>query len=98
MRISDWSSDVCSSDLVAELRYHGTVGVALERDHQGRHLVQLDPAPGVELRVRGRDVDVAVLAQEAQREPALLLATVAAMPDLAAIGRASGRDRVGKYV
>src|SRR3546814_18363066 len=58
MRISDWSSDVCSSDL-------------------------LDPAPGVELRVRGRDVDVAVLAQEAQREPALLLATVAALPDLA---------------
>src|SRR3546814_9912593 len=42
MRISDWSSDVCSSDLIKVLEAAGLV----RRDVRGRtHVCSLDPAP-----------------------------------------------------
>src|SRR3546814_401938 len=45
MRISDWSSDVCSSDLVPPT-YHGHLLVK-KPDDKKRHL-RVVPAPGIE--------------------------------------------------
>src|SRR3546814_12946594 len=73
MRISDWSSDVCSSDLLADLRFrplvdfeHDIDAVLVERDHLGLDrrgeaalpLVELDNARGVGADFRSR-VDLA---------------------------------------
>src|SRR3546814_1314262 len=42
MRISDWSSDVCSSDLVgALLRQSWSVGLILDEEHRGADLVAI---------------------------------------------------------
>src|SRR3546814_15543279 len=41
MRISDWSSDVCSSDLILDM--HRSVGAAVETpDREGRGTVAMD--------------------------------------------------------
>src|SRR3546814_16580049 len=73
MRISDWSSDVCSSDLLADLRFrplvdfeHDIDAVLVERDHLGLDrrgeaalpLVELDNARDVGADFRSR-VDLA---------------------------------------
>src|SRR3546814_4850793 len=73
MRISDWSSDVCSADL---------------RNDELFELVEFGPAPGAKFLVLRMDVDVAVLAHETHQEPALALAAILATPHLAEIGRA----------
>src|SRR3546814_20588564 len=51
MRISDWSSDVCSSDLVVEERAHAAF--ELRRGDQSIDLLG-DPAPTVQLTGCGR--------------------------------------------
>src|SRR3546814_1123144 len=57
MRISDWSSDVCSSDLLARLEIHGAV-LDLEDDVGGERAVErLELAirlPGAVLGIVGR--------------------------------------------
>src|SRR3546814_18784687 len=78
MRISDWSSDVCSSDLVDE-HDRGALGVALEPRHtvvnrgqkiaaveQRRQRVALGPA----LQFGDRDIQYAVLAAQGVAFPA----------------------------
>src|SRR3546814_13891363 len=86
MRISDWSSDVCSSDLLG-LHTHGLAkgahGVLPALAGGGRHVVHTD---------RG------IVAIRLLLPPlALELRQVEAEP-LSQIGRASGRERVCPYV
>src|SRR3546814_13268930 len=106
MRISDWSSDVCSSDLVLQ------EGADLAVDKGGR---------GIGLGVAGRRaaqvVHVVVargeIGQAGEHVRAVQVATVqvvhvmaqvveTTLDDVVAgvveIGRASGRERVGQYV
>src|SRR3546814_18423956 len=92
MRISDWSSDVCSSDLVAPMRLIGLRGQP--------HLHRADHAP-VHLRHRENDaslayaadnippIGLAVLRPERQHETQRCAA-------IDAIGERSEEGRVGK--
>src|SRR3546814_14856496 len=72
MRISDWSSDVCSSDLVADRRTAG-VGVGREED-----VALLDVTLEVVQEVRDRQAELAddhlALGVPDQRELVVLLA------------------------
>src|SRR3569833_454795 len=80
-----------TASLVRKLRerlHHLLIRLALERHDEVGQVAHLDPAPVDELRrmmaaAGGGDVDLAVLADEAQREPLLLLALVLAAPGLA---------------
>lgn len=61
---------------------------AFEGDDGIQHLIRQDPAPGAEFGVFGGNLDVAVLALEAEEEPFLLLPAILAAPDAAQkIGR-----------
>src|SRR3546814_10695496 len=90
MRISDWSSDVCSSDLVA-----GLITAVAVTDNQAVHagdlLVKLDDR---DYRAALARAEAAVAAQQAA------LANLDATRHLreAQIGRASRRERVFQYV
>src|SRR3546814_18255500 len=84
MRISDWSSDVCSSDLAVELEVLGHLGGQLARrrdDERARHARAGSAAR--------QDVD------HGQSEAGGL---AGAGLGAAEIGRASCRDRVCQYV
>src|SRR3546814_16942470 len=68
MRISDWSSDVCSSDLITVSSVPGS-GSALLQSARGAHCllalagrdaVLLEPVVGIGVVVVGRDLAVAV--------------------------------------
>src|SRR3546814_8119273 len=51
MRISDWSSDVCSSDLAAACRRQcRAVGAALSGRHLGRHRTDARARPGCRIK------------------------------------------------
>src|SRR3546814_1145546 len=109
MRISDWSSDVCSSDLVdapahdaAVLDFGGKAfpraGVAPDEGFD------LDPVAraGAEPVERG-EADLAVLGQPdgrlaEQAEQAHEIGEGAAAADIIKIGRAACRERVCQYV
>src|SRR3546814_18197278 len=92
MRISDWSSDVCSSDLLRRQPDH--------RKHLGEHLL---PAHGDAVHLYQ-----APLAPCRPRRCALLLGRIAAAAEVARalrrhprgrqLGRASRRERVCPYV
>src|SRR3546814_12919768 len=71
MRISDWSSDVCSSDLF------------LERNDHRRQIGGLHPAPRAKFLMGRADVYIGVVAGEAIEEPALPLPAPAALPQFA---------------
>src|SRR5688572_5960537 len=58
------------------------VQLALEWHDQAGDFLEIGPAPGRELGLLGRDVDVAVGAEEAECEPFLALAAEPALPDL----------------
>src|SRR3546814_11715893 len=86
MRISDWSSDVCSSDLQPGIDHHPNHGVAVVDEGEGRHRAGNDaemghqPVGAAERHPAGADR----LAQRLQ-------------VDRPEIGRASGRERVCQY-
>src|SRR3546814_16457117 len=98
MRISDWSSDVCSSDLLLGVEIEGDADVAEANrrflvDAQGAAKVEIaldDDAAARELEVdRGGDgiqSDAGAGGQRLQQHVA------------GEIGRASGRERVCQYV
>src|SRR3546814_20751028 len=91
MRISDWSSDVCSSDLLAVEVDRGVHHVV---DRSNRAPGCVDDATGV-----GRDGDPAATPlEQGQPEPLLDLADLGRQGRLAEIGRASCGERVGQYV
>src|SRR3546814_10042652 len=87
MRISDWSSDVCSSDLVR---------------HDGMEIPPLGPAAGAvdaaELRaeVIGQDLRLVEGAQRVM--PSRRQRRIDLLVCVAEIGRASCRERVCQYV
>src|SRR5688572_30527414 len=56
------------------------VQLALERHDQAGNFLEIGPAPGRKFGLLGRDVDVAVSAEEAEREPFLALAAEPALP------------------
>src|SRR3546814_1472807 len=89
MRISDWSSDVCSSDLVTT----GTLDVVSDRPQvrETGNLRPLELATGAVM--AGFTVALSVIATVIPMASALNL--VAAVPK---IGRASCRERVCQYV
>src|SRR3546814_13790698 len=77
MRISDWSSDVCSSDLVAPRQRVGGVGVAAATEAVARELVEQQEQrqravgavhPGFQLAPGGGPVGGAELFTEARVE------------------------------
>src|SRR3546814_2240043 len=83
MRISDWSSDVCSSDLVQDPR--AALAVAVER--------RLPPI----LVPRRRHLPVVEIPGDPLRGPALGVLLEYPDDDLGQIGKESCRERVGKY-
>src|SRR3546814_7005117 len=85
MRISDWSSDVCSSDLPAVTRRRHYF---LHRKREGRELVHLleNLTPG---RIRVRNLE------PYRNFPGFVTNHKRAVPQ---IGRASCRERVCQYV
>src|SRR5690349_9433256 len=64
-----------------ELLEHAFIDRALERDDEARDLAGLDPSPGGKFGMGSGDVDVAVRAGEAHREPFLSLASPPAAPE-----------------
>src|SRR5438270_881925 len=66
-----------------ELGEDVAVGLPLERDDEVGEARRLGPAPGVELGMRGGEVDVFVGAGEAQQEPLLALPLPTSLPQLA---------------
>src|SRR3546814_17843701 len=83
MRISDWSSDVCSSDLRVDVRARGVFGLAHAHGFQ-QHFVEAEIVHGVQHfgQVVGQAVGSTARAERA---------------DIQEIGRASCRERVCQY-
>src|SRR3546814_9237398 len=85
MRISDWSSDVCSSDLVAGTISDPRAILRAERPGLGIGLVNL------EARLTGAPNGYRLAATGGTDYGPL-------SADVVQIGRTSGRERVGQYV
>src|SRR3546814_5064727 len=95
MRISDWSSDVCSSDLSADLLPERGVPLNVEKEwphhlhHGGAHVRRFllrgdgDSQPGL--------TNLEAAADRVAREPYRKATPIQ-------IGRAACRERVGQYV
>src|SRR3546814_11200192 len=97
MRISDWSSDVCSSDLVQQITLRfgqgdaGTVAT-IEPWHLERHLLALEP--GVEPDERNDRVGIG-----SHRNRLIAQSRDGRLPGEGdEIGRASCRESVSQYV
>src|SRR3546814_10336304 len=93
MRISDWSSDVCSSDLLEDGRFAGTRGT-----EQGDEFTGFDRETGT---AQGMD-GVAVAAREVpdfnRRAHGFAPLSCRNNVKITQTGRASGRKRVCQYV
>src|SRR3546814_5595952 len=85
MRISDWSSDVCSSDLLVDVRQHDHKGDGLAIDFGDADQIFEDDV----LQLLADIGDLAV----GQRHEAPIV-----RPCVVEIGRASCRERVCQYV
>src|SRR3546814_14603121 len=97
MRISDWSSDVCSSDLVEfipDARSLLVVADIHRRDIARVHIVERDGARRLQVEIESDlrpDINFALQARRADGRHELAQAT-------RKIGRASCRERVCQYV
>src|SRR3546814_5288873 len=98
MRISDWSSDVCSSDLILAVDRDGVLHTGrgnMDPDKQ-RYARDTDKRTLAEI-VDGVDIFLGLSAGGVLKPE--MLASMAPRPIiLAPIGRASGRERGGQYV
>src|SRR3546814_12451997 len=113
MRISDWSSDVCSSDLLRRTGHGRQIGAELVVGRKGGHAVvvelQAEHLPGIALQrrqapveeQRARDALVPVAAVEkavlARRRALRRFLRLKVPQRLVAIGGASGREGGGPY-
>src|SRR3546814_4508419 len=103
MRISDWSSDVCSSDLRSDCRALGVVEPAFGADQDRRragartHRLQRGLAAGFVGEEQGA-VGGPVCEQRGERHRVAKLGHGGAPALLGEIGRASCRERVCQYV
>src|SRR3546814_10738350 len=86
MRISDWSSDVCSSDLLSLFGPSFMTRLVTQMYFQGDPLLPLDPIFNCVTDQRARDSMIATFDLETT------------VPEFAQIGRASCRERVCQYV
>src|SRR3546814_17990913 len=93
MRISDWSSDVCSSDLAAYLAQRI---IALEGRNRVIRMFLPRNSELERLRARARQCGIEIA--QADAGIAKLRSSPPEGPDLAEIGRASCRERVGQSV
>src|SRR3546814_18916319 len=91
MRISDWSSDVCSSDLVVDAPREGAVDEAIE------HAVE-PPAVGGQERGIAAHLDEALIGNATEGCPGQRLAGAREVGGQQQIGRATLQARVGLYV
>src|SRR3546814_994231 len=90
MRISDWSSDVCSSDLVLAAVDH-VVGAGLAvAEHQRAGMAKIEHHDGVG-NARFGNVDARF------RDDERIVSAFLGLFLLVEIGRASGRERVCQY-
>src|SRR3546814_17658900 len=105
MRISDWSSDVCSSDLLKTLTevWNATNDQdrrLVEQNQLGINSPAYEPGPYAPEHENGTgqfvDWYCATLASRLQ-EGGRLAAAEAPPPHGRQIGRAAGRERVGRY-
>src|SRR3546814_6187952 len=87
MRISDWSSDVCSSDLIVDA--NGLIEEELQKGSR---------APGWALELAAHIADARDDREAAVRHLSTLCARRTATPAARQIGRASCRKRVGQSV
>src|SRR3546814_19248639 len=100
MRISDWSSDVCSSDLPVERG--GTVRIGRDADFLGELLRSLVAVLVDD--IERRAFEVAAIGnpkflQRGDRGDRCKIGLILDPPDIGfEIGRASGRERVCQYV
>src|SRR3546814_16660158 len=88
MRISDWSSDVCSSDLVA----------ARKSFLQRRNVGHVSGKPELDLAVVRRQYDIARPGHEGMTNLPPDLGADRNVLQIGEIGRASWRERVSQYV
>src|SRR3546814_10773879 len=102
MRISDWSSDVCSSDLLALVTHNGLAVTAVSAwmmDGLGRLYAQTEHGPGL---IAGRDLPALIPALRTDQGQSLILAMehlgAAESVAILEIGRASWRERVCQTV
>src|SRR3546814_15045163 len=100
MRISDWSSDVCSSDLV-----ESTYGFGIKNQlHRGLQLVWHDGSTygskSALLTYPAQGLDIVVMANRSDSEPSAIAVKIAEtlLADTLENGRASCRERVCKAV
>src|SRR3546814_19754488 len=93
MRISDWSSDVCSSDLIAGLQLAVAEFLLFEDQFVGASQI---PAPAVERTDDATAVEMA--GTFGQRRAAMRAEVVVRLDRSGALGRASCRERWCQYV
>src|SRR3546814_4157972 len=89
MRISDWSSDVCSSDLI--------IGLDIHRLRESSVDIQSDDAHGCSLSGSSRR-ELAGNTTSTDPRSRRIRESRKGRPCNEQIGRASGRERVGQYV
>jgi ribokinase len=82
-RRSSLISGVGAGEVFAEFEEHVLVNPALEWDDQLGQAGRLNPFPGIEFGMLGREVDFGIAAGKAHRKPFLTLAAVAAAPHMA---------------
>src|SRR3546814_12208209 len=101
MRISDWSSDVCSSDLLAQHLLYAAVGMVEAVDRQRLHEDAVDGVARMQRPVRVLEHHLHQLVEGLVAPRALPLpgdGDAAAPVGIEEIGRASCRERVCQYV
>src|SRR3546814_19006176 len=112
MRISDWSSDVCSSDLNAVADRNRSLGQRVE-EHQRRRLVAADPharalacvddisrklAARTAVHRAGHHGNVVAIGGRAEDRRQAVACDPALRADIKEIGHKQWRTRVWKYV
>src|SRR3546814_10094797 len=107
MRISDWSSDVCSSDLSDSFAVGRGGRSALVRQMIERTLQEGTERPHIDrpegaarnrISLRFTDVEIAVIAHRASQRSTDRAGWIKALVRRHQIGRASCRERVCQYV